>query len=81
MKRDKILQEAEDYQIFLREWKFNHPQQKQPSISDWKKWFRVKYNYQDKVISKEIIKNLQYDIEKKKVAFGKTEKATQHRKK
>lgn len=64
MNRDKILQEAEDYQMFLREWKLNHPQQKQPTMEECKKWFRIKPDYQSKV-------NSNYDIKKKKKAFSK----------
>lgn len=63
MLRDKILQQAEDYQMFLREWKFNHPQQKLPTIEEWKRWFRLKPDYQNKVNS--------YDFKKKTKAFSK----------
>lgn len=57
------MSQLEDYQMFVREWKFNHPKLEIPTVAEWKKWFKIKIDYRNKV-------NSNYDINKKKKTFS-----------
>jgi len=45
MKITNAMIEVEEYEMFKREWKLNHPKQQLPNVKDWNKYFRVKWKF------------------------------------